>query len=1095
MEKKFMKLRKAVALILMLCMATANLSNVAYATPEMIDESILNDDAFGAEGGDDGLDDGELGDGGEPEPDPGEGEKPGETGEPEDEGPDENNEPEDDEPGIGNGTEEDDELDDESDDDNALEEDDELDFGDGTESNPYIIYDAESFNDIAADLSAYYVLTADIDFDGEELAPIGTAAAPFTGSLSGDGHSLSNFVITPGTGSTGLFGHAVSASFTGLAIGDAQVSHTAPFSNTGLLVGSLENGMISNVSITGGSSVTGFFAGGLAGTVSGSMIEDCSVSGNVTVSGPNSSIGGLIGIANVSTIENCSAIGNVMVSGTGNAGGLIGSSNGSDVTGCSASGVTVTGNSRVGGLIGVAYGGGSVIRSHSAAEVNGTGSVGGLIGSTSQIGSSGIVLVSECYSTGDVAGNANVGGLIGEASFVTVSNSFALGNVSSNMASIYAGGLAGRASLNVTIINCYAAGSISQGGSGLVPADPALIVESSYFDSIKAGISIYNAFNIGKVTPAMMHKASYPGWDFNDIWAIDEGNTYPYLINVGEPDWKGAESPFSGAGTAGNPYLISTAEQFKLIKYDLSAHYKLTADIDFGGEALDPISIAQISPAGPTPVPFTGSLSGGGHSLKNFAVSAQGSAGLFGHAVSASFTDLVIENAHVTGASISAGTGILVGRLEGGTIRNCLITGDNSVTGNIYVGGLAGHLSNSTVTNSSITGTILVNGSNYVGGSIGYIRNSIVTNCSVSGNVAVSGVNNTGGFIGEIVETSITGCSVTGNGSVSGTARVGGLIGNASLRCFIRSSYSTVQVSGGDNTGGLIGNAIGSDSLQSLASIYIDRCHSTGNVTGNANVGGLVGNSSFARINDSYARGNVASTDNSTYVGGLLGRVSNSTRIVNCYAANSISQGGSGLAPSDPALTIIASYFNSSIAGITTPTTQARTTSQMYTRSTYIGWDDLNIWNFQSPYPTFYPATIPVTSIVIQPDGISGGNPSVTFGNEYGTRRSITNGQSLTVSGTAYNGETIGASYALITVTIRNNDWYSQYPNSVTVRADINGNFTATVAAPQAAGVQSYQIMWPVVYYFDLGEVYASGGSVTSNSTKLFIYSQGLIVY
>ena len=50
-----------------------------------------------------------------------------------------------------------------------------------------------------------YRLTADIDLAGAQWSPAGDSSKPFTGTLDGDGHTVSNFTVPDGE-KTGFFG-------------------------------------------------------------------------------------------------------------------------------------------------------------------------------------------------------------------------------------------------------------------------------------------------------------------------------------------------------------------------------------------------------------------------------------------------------------------------------------------------------------------------------------------------------------------------------------------------------------------------------------------------------------------------------------------------------------------------------------------------------------------------------------------------------------------------------------------------------------------------------------------------------------------------
>lgn len=159
--------------------------------------------------------------------------------------------------------------------------------------------------------------------------PIGTPQAPFSGSLDGRNHTISDLRIhrpfLAGT-NQGLFGVVQGGQIRHLSLRNAQVSG---YSHTGALVGHLDAaGVLDNVHVDG--------------VVSATL-------------GGNQFIGGLVG-SSAGTIRNSSAA--VSVSGTSDIGGLAGESSGL-VSASQASG-TVHGYQRVGGMIGTLQAGGIV---------------------------------------------------------------------------------------------------------------------------------------------------------------------------------------------------------------------------------------------------------------------------------------------------------------------------------------------------------------------------------------------------------------------------------------------------------------------------------------------------------------------------------------------------------------------------------------------------------------------------------------------------------------------------------------------------------------------------------------------------------------
>jgi uncharacterized repeat protein (TIGR02543 family) len=214
-------------------------------------------------------------------------------------------------------------------------------------------------------------------------------------------------------------------------------------------------------------------------------IKDCSATGKVQ---GEITIGGLIG-GNCGTVENCSFSGTVTGTDTvmGNVGGLIAyhfqdsSAVGSIFMSCATG--TVTGALDVGGLVGT-NDGGVISNSYSTCVVNGDEfSTGGLVG----YNYSGHIYNS--YAVGKVSGNGYVGGLVGEYDNT-----------------VYDGG---------SITDSY----YNQQVAGQVP-----------------GVGLGNGEGVkGLTITAMKQQSAFEGWDFTNIWRIDEDATYPYFTWQNEP--------------------------------------------------------------------------------------------------------------------------------------------------------------------------------------------------------------------------------------------------------------------------------------------------------------------------------------------------------------------------------------------------------------------------------------------------------------------------------------------------------------------------------------------------------------------------------
>ncbi len=208
--------------------------------------------------------------------------------------------------------------------------------------------------------SSDIVLEADIDLEGENWTPIGTALAlydTFTGTFDGNSHTISNLSINVTMDNidpyAGLFGFIEQAEIKNVTIENAVVSDTVFGYGVGVIAGWCDS----------------------QGAEEGSLIKNCAVTGLVQVTG-NISVGGIMGEGLYTTIENCSvcatedesfikAVNSVYLTDTDaiNVGGIAGTivdtlvssvynSVEAHVSDVSVSGLEISGDYYVGGLIG-----------------------------------------------------------------------------------------------------------------------------------------------------------------------------------------------------------------------------------------------------------------------------------------------------------------------------------------------------------------------------------------------------------------------------------------------------------------------------------------------------------------------------------------------------------------------------------------------------------------------------------------------------------------------------------------------------------------------------------------------------------------------
>jgi hypothetical protein len=247
-----------------------------------------------------------------------------------------------------------------------------------------------------------------------------------------------------------------------------------------------------------------------------------------------------------------------------------------------------------------------------------------------------------------------------------------------------------------------------------------------------------------------------------------------------------------GAGTAGNPYLIYTAEQMNEIGAnpgDWNKHFMLIADVNMSDIAGTDYNVIET---------FTGIFDGNNCTISNFSLTStrEENTGLFG-TVGGEIINLGLLNPNIFAQGRSVGS--LIGYLNEGSITNCYAKGA-VVSGGLYVGGLIG-LNTGNVTKCGSTGS--VSGDASVGGLVGQVGDGKVMMCY--SRASVSGNRNVGGLVGKTGDeaSEVTHCYAIG--SVEGNTYVGGLVGQVE-RGNAYKSYSTGSVSGTQYVGGFVGH-------------------------------------------------------------------------------------------------------------------------------------------------------------------------------------------------------------------------------------------------------------------------------------------------
>ena len=223
---------------------------------------------------------------------------------------------------------------------------------------------AEELAAVADDLSADYVLVADIDLEGMDWTPIGSfvpsgeseeeqetpsADEAFTGTFNGNGYTISNLSVSqPEDWALGLFGCISNAEVGNFTLAGASVEGSMMLAD---VVGYSHFSRVWDVSLINGSisanatemSAEGMY-GGIVGAGMGSVIEGCRAQADITIPDGTANAGIVGGGLEMTSVIDCQASGTVTA---GNScyglGGISGCGFAAEeFTDCTANDVTIT---------------------------------------------------------------------------------------------------------------------------------------------------------------------------------------------------------------------------------------------------------------------------------------------------------------------------------------------------------------------------------------------------------------------------------------------------------------------------------------------------------------------------------------------------------------------------------------------------------------------------------------------------------------------------------------------------------------------------------------------------------------------------------
>jgi hypothetical protein len=644
------------------------------------------------------------------------------------------------------------------------------------------------------------------------------------------------------------------------------------------------------------------------------------------------------------------------------------------------------------GLLAGRLEGGSVEHSYARGDLNlyfryGGGLVGSITSGTT---------VTQCYTRGNISGPDYVGGLIGESVGGIIRQCYSWANVAGTTS--YSGGLIGNMSSSSLLSKSYSTGAVSgDRPGGLIGRVFLSVVDSSHWDTENSGQA--NGFYFasssttdmtGHTTADSKKQNSYEGFDFNNIWSIDENLSYPYFkwqvsatvakpVAVLEPatDMTNASATLNGLitpngaattyyflyGTTTGVYTDTTASAvlpaiFAPINVNapiagLSPHtqyyVKLYTANNKGTARSDELSFfTNASGSGTSGDPYIiASLSG----LAWMSVTP---------AVWDSYFKLTADIDATPTQTWNGGQGFVpIGNF--GNLFSGDFNGENHRIDGLFINrpdddgvGLFGYVYQTQIDSLVLT-NVNITGKSSIGGIVGNATSGLnnfsdFENCHVTG--VINGYVNIGGILGYGKKIDLINCSVNANITAENDY-VGGLLGStvtSSSNLDMQDCYFNGQVSGNRYIGGLCGNLYASSS----GFYTIQRSYALGSIYGDNSVGGIagriyLGSNSSITIRNCYTTAAVATS--SRYGGGFTGYLYGAVTITKSYSAGFVSGAASniggfaGYQSNNPDVSYC--FWDSVASGqLTSVVATAKSTEQMHDVNTFTTELGANSWDF-----------------------------------------------------------------------------------------------------------------------------------------------------
>lgn len=275
--------------------------------------------------------------------------------------------------------------------------------GDGTAENPYKVATIGDLQCVRNNLGAHYELVDDIDASNFNFMSIGSSQKPFTGTIKGNGHTITNLTVAGLDSYNAMFENLSQANISGITFVNPTVK-ISDASYNALIACYVQQSTLSDIHLIGlnadSESATGSFGGIVNQLTLNSSIKDSSVT-NASINLPGAStVGGIAADSRTGSTILSSAF-----SGSINAESIVG-------------GILATSSSNSG----------SITDCHVDADLNAGHIVGGIIGdmdtriSIDHCYVEGTLTASTTYGTKIVQKGYAVGGIAGNISTYHVNN-------------------------------------------------------------------------------------------------------------------------------------------------------------------------------------------------------------------------------------------------------------------------------------------------------------------------------------------------------------------------------------------------------------------------------------------------------------------------------------------------------------------------------------------------------------------------------------------------------------------------------------------------------------------------------------------------